>query len=164
MSTMDSGVATSAPRIPKRPVRRPVIRPGEISATIASTRSAISSKSTRSSRFWDSVSCTMAIEPTLRTASPSASLPCSESILRACRRSSAATVWRLFFTRWWISRMVASLVINSRSRRRTSVMSRSRMSEPIRVPLGLSGMARSWTMQSLASTSAPRGAPSRWPA
>ena len=32
------------------------------------------------------------------------------SIRRACSRSSAATVCRLFFTRWWISRIVASLV------------------------------------------------------
>ena len=39
---------------------------------------------------------------------------------RACSRSSAATVCRLFFTRWWISRIVASLVSSSRSRRRSS--------------------------------------------
>ena len=55
---------------------------------------------------------------------------------RACSRSSAATVCRLFFTRWWISRMVASLVISSRSRRRTSVMSRTSTSAPIGTPAG----------------------------
>ena len=52
------------------------------------------------------------------------------SIRRACSRSSAATVCRLFFTRWWISRIVASLVTSSRSRRRRSVTSRSRTSAP----------------------------------
>ena len=51
---------------------------------------------------------------------------------RACSRSSAATVCRLFFTRWWISRIVASLVISSRSRRRSSVTSRISTSAPIR--------------------------------
>ena len=60
---------------------------------------------------------------------------------RAWRRSRAATVWRLFFTRWWISRMVASLVTSSRSRRRRSVTSRSSTRAPT-VGLGRSGMAR----------------------
>ena len=54
--------------------------------------------------------------------------------------------------------MVASLVINSRSRRRSSVTSRSRTSEPMRVPLGLSGMARNWMTPSAPSTSNSRGA------
>ena len=45
------------------------------SATITRSRSATSSKSTCSSKFWLSVSCTMAIEPTRRTASSSAARP-----------------------------------------------------------------------------------------
>ena len=45
------------------------------SATIASSRSATSSKSTVSSTVWDSVSCTIAMEPTRRTASSSAARP-----------------------------------------------------------------------------------------
>ncbi|CAM5651393.1 hypothetical protein STENM327S_03155 [Streptomyces tendae] len=98
------------------------------------------------------------IEPTRRTASSSASRPRSDSMRRACSRNRAATVWRLFFTRWWISRMVASLVINSRSRRRSSVTSLRSTSEPMRVPLGLSGMARNWITPSCASISNSRGA------
>ena len=43
---------------------------------------------------------------------------------RPWSRSSAAIVCRLFFTRWWISRMVASFESSSRSRRRRSVTSR----------------------------------------
>ena len=65
-----------------------------------------------------------------------------ESIRRACSRSSAATVCRLFFTRWWISRMVVSLVTSSRSRRRRSVTSRSRITPPMCSPSGRSGIAR----------------------
>ena len=49
---------------------------------------------------------------------------------RPCSRSSAAMVCRLFFTRWWISRMVASLEISIRSRRRRSVTSRSSTHTP----------------------------------
>ena len=82
------------------------------------------------------------MEPTRRTASSSADLASAESIRRAWRRSSAATVWRLFFTRWWISRMVASLVTSSRSRRRRSLTSRTSTSAPIRVPCGRSGIDR----------------------
>ena len=65
-----------------------------------------------------------------------------DSIRRACSRSSAATVCRLFFTRWWISRIVVSLVTSSRSRRRRSVTSRTRISAPMCSPAGRSGMAR----------------------
>ena len=43
---------------------------------------------------------------------------------RAWSRSSEAIVWRLFFTRWWISRIVASFDTSIRSRRRRSVTSR----------------------------------------
>ena len=71
VSTIDSGVAISAVRCRTAPADRGRPRRGEDSATIRS-RSAISSNSTRSSRFCDSVSCTMAIEPTRRTASSSA--------------------------------------------------------------------------------------------
>ena len=64
-----------------------------------------------------------------------------QSIRRACSRSSAATVCRLFFTRWWISRIVASLVSSSRSRRRSSVTSRTSTSAPTCVaPVARSGM------------------------
>ena len=68
--------------------------------------------------------------------------PPARPIRRACSRSSAATVCRLFFTRWWISRMVASLVTSSRSRRRSSVTSRSSTSPPTCSPAGRSGIAR----------------------
>jgi len=50
---------------------------------MAPSRSAISSKATSSSTSWLSVSCTIAIEPTRRTASSSASLASTESIRRA---------------------------------------------------------------------------------
>ena len=113
-----------------------------MSATIAPSRSATSSKTTLSSTAWLSVSCTIAIEPTRRTASSSAALASALSIRRACSRSRAATVCRLFFTRWWISRMVASLVTSSRSRLRRSVTSRTSTSAPISRPCGRSGMAR----------------------
>ncbi len=71
------------------------------------------------------------------------SRPSPDGMRRACRRSSAATVCRLFLTRWWISRIVASLVSSSRSRRRSSVTSRSSTSAPMRCPARRSGMARS---------------------
>ena len=48
---------------------------------------------------------------TRRIASPSASSASGDATRRDCSRSSAATVCRLFFTRWWISRIVASLVM-----------------------------------------------------
>ncbi len=49
-------------------------------------------------------------------------------------RSSDATVCRLFFTRWWISRIVASLVMQLRSWCRTSVTSRQSTIAPVRSP------------------------------
>ena len=112
------------------------------SVTSRVSRSVTSSKSTVSSKAWLSVSWTTAIAPTRRTASSSATRPSGTSIRRACSRSRAATVWRLFFTRWWISRMVASLVTSSRSRRRRSVTSRSSTSPPVCSPVGLSGIER----------------------
>ena len=75
-----------------------------------------------------------AIVPTRRTASSSAARASSSGSRRACSRSSAATVCRLFLTRWWISRIVASLVISSRSRRRSSLTSRSSTMAPMRRP------------------------------
>ena len=118
VSTITSGVATSASSTPKLPSRRsrtrvpaPATSPSE-----PSSRSTIPSKSTRSSSDTASVSCTIAIEATRRTDSSSAVRAAGDSTRRACSRSSAATVCRLFFTRWWISRMVASLLSSCRSR------------------------------------------------
>ena len=54
--------------------------------------------------------------------------------------------------------MVASLVISSRSRRRTSVTSRTRMMAPVLVPPTIIGIARSWTTEPFPSTSAAPGA------
>ena len=119
----------------------------------------MSSKSTVSSKPWLSVSCTSAITPTRRTASSSATRPASPSgSRRACSRSSAATVCRLFFTRWWISRIVASLVSSSSSRRRSSDTSRSSSSAPTRLPPSVSGMARIDTLAPREVTSVRHGA------
>ena len=73
------------------------------------------------------------------------------AVRRACRRSSAATVCRLFFTRWWISRIVASLDSSAWSRRRRSVTSRTSTSAPAASPRGRSGSART----SIAAPRAP---------
>src|SRR5262249_15509224 len=78
-------------------------------------------------------------------------------VRRACSRSSAATVCRLFFTRWWISRIVASLVISSRSRCRSSVTSRTSTRAPVRMPFTTSGRDLSWTTEPLPSISVSRG-------
>ena len=71
-----------------------------------------------------------------RSASSNAIRPwaSSASSLRAWRRRRDEIVWRLFFTRWWTSRMVASLVSSSRSRRRRSVTSRTRIAAPVSSP------------------------------
>ncbi len=61
----------------------------------------------------DSVSCTSAIDATRRIDSSSAIRASGTDVRRACSRSSAATVCRLFFTRWWISRIVASLLMSA---------------------------------------------------
>ncbi len=47
----------------------------------------------------------------------------SSPVRRACRRSSAAIVCRLFFTRWWISWIIAVLILSSCSLRSSSVTS-----------------------------------------
>ena len=85
----------------------------------------MSSKRTTSPASRDSVSCTIAIERIRRSDSSIAACASGDCSRRPCSRSSAAMVCRLFFTRWWISRMVASFDSSSRSRRRRSVTSRS---------------------------------------
>ena len=127
MRIIASAVATSEGARPNEPTRTTRTRSpvALTSVTIWPSRSAISSKPTSSSAAALSVSCTIAIVPTRRTASSRAAFASGASIRRACSRSSAATVCRLFFTRWWISRIVASLVTSSRSRRRRSVTSRT---------------------------------------
>ena len=76
------------------------------------------------------MSCTVAMEAARSTASPSARRTSSLPLRRACMRSSEAMVCRLFLTRWWTSRMVASLTPSSRSRRRASVRSSTSTSAP----------------------------------
>ena len=61
----------------------------------------------------------------------------------ALQPQQAATVWRLFFTRWWISRIVASFETSWRSRSRSSVTSRSRTIAPPATRRARSGMTRS---------------------
>ena len=142
VSTIASGVATSDGQLPNEPSR--AVRTGARRRDLADHRPEPVGDRRRSRRSrrtpWLSVSCTIAIEPTRRTASSSAAGASGLSIRRAWSRSSAATVCRLFFTRWWISRIVASLVISSRSRLRRSVTSRSSTSAPMRSPCGRSGM------------------------
>ncbi len=102
MSTIASGVATGAGSIPNWPVIFGVTRTSgeDTSPAIIATRSAMPSKSTISSGACDSVSCTIAIDPTRRTASSSAARASGACSRLACSRSSAATVCRLFLTRW----------------------------------------------------------------
>ena len=163
VSTSDSGVATSAASTPKLPSRTTAtaLCGAATSAHIASTRSATASKATRSSSVSDSVSCTSAMLDTRRTDSSSALRDAGSVMRRACSRSSAATVCRLFFTRWWISRIVASLPMSCRSRRRSSVTSRTSTRAPRRCPAGTSGIARSSTVAPCASTSLSRGSAKR---
>ena len=90
-----------------------------------------------------------------RPAAPTPRSPPSPRVTssrRPCSRSSDEIVCRLFFTRWWISRMVASFDSSSRSRRRSSEMSRSSTTAPVTVARrSSSGMQRSTTV-----TSGPR--------
>ena len=101
VSTIASGVAISESSTPKLPLRlvSTEVLTVDTSATISATRSATSSKSTCSSKDSDSVSCTIAIDPTRRTASASAAWPSGTVIRRPCIRSNAATVCKLFLTR-----------------------------------------------------------------
>ena len=70
--------------------------------SIARSRSISSARSTSSSRCSVSTSWTAAIARIRLTESVRARRG-STSGARACSRSSDATVWRLFLTRWWIS-------------------------------------------------------------
>ena len=90
-----------------------------------------------------------------RTDSSMAALASGVSSRRPCSRSSDEIVCRLFFTRWWISRMVASFDSSSRSRRRSSEMSRSSTTAPVTAPWSSSGMPRISTVMSM-----PRGSSS----
>ena len=85
MIAIASGVATPASRTPNVPdrVARTSGSAVATSATIASSWSATSSKSTVSSTVCDSVSWTIAIVATRRTASSSAARPSGGSIRRA---------------------------------------------------------------------------------
>lgn len=78
---------------------------------------------------------------------------------RDCRCSSAATVCRLFFTRRWISRIVASLVMSPRSRRRAFDTSRHSRTAPSRCPCSVSGTARSDSATPGLDVGPPRRAP-----
>ena len=77
-----------------------------------------------------------------RTDSDTAALASGFSSRRACSRSSDEIVCRLFFTRWWISRIVASLLISSRSRLRRSVTSRTSSTPPAISPPARIGRQR----------------------
>ena len=94
------------PRAPSVTGRSGSVRPV---ASMSISRWATLSKLTRCRESCDRVSCTSAIDEMRRTDSLSASRASSEVSRRDCSRSSEATVCRLFFTRWWISRIVASL-------------------------------------------------------
>ncbi len=101
----------------------------------------MSAKLTTSADSRDSVSCTIAIERIRRSDSWIASCASVECSRRPCRRSNAAMVCRLFFTRWWISRIVASFDSRIRSRRRRSVTSRTKIIAPVERRCSRSGMA-----------------------
>ncbi len=93
-----------------------------------------------------------------RVDSSSASLASSEPNRRDCRRSKDAMVWRLFFTRWWISRMVASFDTSMRSRRRSSLTSRTSTTAPSGSAPSRIGMARTTSEVSPRSISSITGA------
>ena len=65
-----------------------------------------------------------------RTDSSIATFASGDANRRPCRRSSDEIVCRLFFTRWWISRIVASFESSRRSRRRSSDTSRVSTTAP----------------------------------
>ena len=108
-------------------------------------------KATSSPASRDRISCTSAIERMRRTDSSMASFASGDAKRRPCSRSSDEIVCRLFFTRWWISRIVASFDMSSRSRRRSSEMSRVSTTAPDTAPWSRSGMQRISTV-----TSGPR--------
>ena len=110
-----------------------------LSSTTRTSGRTISVKARSSSALWASVSWTTEMAPIRRTDSPRAARASSPERRRAWSRSSDEMVCRLFFTRWWISRMVASLDTSWRSRRRNSVTSRTRTMAPVAVPPSSSG-------------------------
>ena len=148
-STTASGVATSAGTSPSPPLTSKVRwRETTESLAIRSSDVTISSKGTWSLGSRDRISWTMAIDRTRRSASNSATRPPPGGRRRAWSRSRAEMVCRLFFTRWWTSRMAASLDSRSRSSRRTSVTSRSRTMHPVTSSVWIRGMQCSRTVTS----------------
>ncbi len=97
-----------------------------------------------------------------RSDSSSAERASAERNLRACSRSSAAIVCRLFFTRWWISRIVASFVTSIRSRWRMAVTSRSSTMPPTTVCASSRGKACTTTDDSPRCISTITGAGDRY--
>ena len=116
VSTITSGVATSAGSTPKLPVAAQPHPASPAPATSPASAQRPGRRSRRSRPPRPSRHATASRAParssaTRRTDSSSARpAPRATPTRRACSRSSAATVCRLFFTRWWISRMVASLL------------------------------------------------------
>ena len=110
-----------------------------LSSTTRTRGRTISPNATSSSALWARVSCTTEMDPMRRTDSPKAARASSDCSRRAWSLSSDEMVCKLFFTRWWISRMVVSLDTNWRSRRRSSVTSRTRTMAPVATPVSSSG-------------------------
>ena len=148
--TTAKGVATSAGTSPSSPRTSKVSWRDDTteSSAILMSEVTISSKGTWSPGSRDRISCTMAMERTRRSASKRATRPPPGGSRRACRRSRAEIVCRLFLTRWCTSRMAASLDRRSRSRRRTSVTSRMRTRQPVTRRRSMSGMQWSSTVTS----------------
>ena len=156
VSTSDSGVASCAGIMPNLPMKSMSICWSRIVArsTLIFSRFEITlSKSTISSTVWLSPSCTIAMVCTRRCASASSFLTSWDLVLRAWSRSSADTDCRLFFTRWWISEIAASLVCSSFSRRRSSVTSRHSTMPPVLPFASYSGSERIETAERFASSS-----------
>ena len=149
LSTTASGVATSPGQLAgvafdleaDRELGRR--RPSPRRAARAAARSRRTRTTSPASR--DSVSCTIAIERMRRSDSASASRASGDCSRRPWSRSSDAIVCRLFFTRWWISRIVASFDSSMRSRRRRSVTSRISRSAPVGSSSSSIGSTRSST-------------------
>ena len=121
----------------------------------------MSSKRTSSLASRDSVSCTSAIARMRRSDSSIAACASGDCKRRPCNRNSAAIVCRLFLTRWWISRIVASFDMSNRSRRRRSVASRRSTSTPTTSSFSSCGIARRSSDASPRSSSAVTGTRAR---
>ena len=78
---------------------------------------------TSSTPLWASSSWVLAMERIRFMLSPSTCRVSSLSVRRVCRRRRLAMVWRLFFTRWWISLMATDLRISACSCSRRQVTS-----------------------------------------